>query len=123
MKRAAILTTLITLCQMASAQGPSLNAQPEPEQTMLRIQREKVAASIRDLMEIREYTHPLLKKYLPNHRFYLSYIPSRNISKASYLTGLGVVDRENRFSLFSNSQRSFLDLGRMFLFFINVPVD
>jgi hypothetical protein len=125
MRLSTILIALITLCQVASAQGPSLNAQSEHEQTMLRIQREMdIVGDLRDLMEIREYTHPLLKKYLPDYRFYLSYIPAHRVKdfdrdgnaretlvKASYLTGLGVVDPGNRFSLFSARPRRDLDLG------------
>src|SRR5262245_49061078 len=134
MKRSAILIILAILCQVAFAQASFLNAQSEHEQTMLRIQREAVAASVRDLMEIREYTHSLLKKYLPDYRFYLSYIPAHSekyfdrdrkekvrLVRASYLTGLGVVDRENHFSLFINSDtKPFLDLGLAFLKTANI---
>jgi hypothetical protein len=137
MKRSAILITLIALFFHAvPAQSLSLKAQPEHEQLMLRIQREAVDPSMRDLMEIREYTHPLLKKYLPDYKFYMAYVPAHSLKspidsdgnkketeillEAAYLNGLGVVDRENRFSFFSNRQEPFLDLGRAFLKNANV---
>jgi len=128
MKRAAILIALITLLHIAYAQDPSFKTRSEHEQLMLRIQREKVDPTMGDLMEIREYTHTLFKKYLPDYKFYLAYTPTYTLKirglgvkeeevllKATYLTGLGVVDRENRFSLFSNNPTPFLDLGRAFL--------
>jgi hypothetical protein len=128
MKYSAILITLIALCHIASAQTAPSKVQSEHAQSMLRIRRETVDVSMRDVMEIREYTHPLLKKYLPDYKFYLAYVPAHKrkyfesvgqeketLVKASYLTGLGVVDRENRFSLFENRPVPFLDLGRAFL--------
>jgi hypothetical protein len=133
MKRSAILIILIALSHIASAQGPSFKVQSEQAQSMLRIQRETVTPSARGLMEIHEYTHPLLKKYLPDYKFYLTYIPAHiqkyrgsdgkekeSLVKASYLTGLGVVDRENRVSLFDNRRVRFLDLGQAFLGTANI---
>jgi hypothetical protein len=133
MKHSVILITLIALFHIASAQNPSSKVQTEHAQSMLRIQSETVAPSVQDLLEIHEYTHPLLKKYLPDYKFYLAYIPTHkqkyfdsdgrekeSLVKASYLTGLGVVDRKNRFSLFDNSPRPFFDLGRAFFKTANI---
>jgi hypothetical protein len=128
MKYSVILITMIALCHGAFAQASSLKAQSKPEQSMLKIQREAIAVSTRDIMQVCEYTHPLLKKYMPDYKFYLAYIPAHKqkyfdvggieketLVNASYIPGLGVVDRENRFSLFENRPRPFLDLGRAFL--------
>jgi hypothetical protein len=128
MRRPASLIALVALFHIASAQATSSKVQSEHAQSMLRIRRETVDVSMRDVMEIREYAHPLLKKYLPDYKFYLAYVPTHRqkyidsdgkeketLVKASYLTGLGVVDRENRFSLFENRPMPFLDLGGAFL--------
>jgi hypothetical protein len=133
MKHSVILIILIALFHIAYAQNPSSKVQTEHAQSMLRIQRETVAPSVRGLMEIHEYTHPLLKKYLPDYKFYLAYIPTHkrkyfdsdgrekeSLVKASYMTGLGVVDRMNRFSLFDNSPTPFFDLGQAFLKTANI---
>lgn len=128
MKHSVILIILIALFHIASAQNPSSKVQTEHAQSMLRIQRETVAPSVRGLMEIHEYTHPLLKKYLPDYIFYIPYIPpykGRSVDRDGkekevpvgewYLSCLGIVDRKNRLSLFDNLQVGKLNFARAFL--------
>jgi tetratricopeptide (TPR) repeat protein len=64
--------------------------------------------------EIREYKHPLLRKYLPDYRFYVPYIPASPIynpqdntvkydySQGFYSVHLGIADRENHLTVFHN---------------------
>jgi hypothetical protein len=128
MKRPVILLALIILCNVTSKQILHVKAQSEPKQIMYSILRDREAGLKLASIEIREYTHPLLKKYLPDYKFYIPYIPpykGRSVDRDGkekevpvgewYLSCLGIVDRRNRLSMFDNLQVGKLNFARAFL--------
>jgi hypothetical protein len=67
-------------------------------------------AHIEDVpFEIREYTHPLLEKYLPDYRFYIPYFfpyhSDRYSCSGNYISTLGIVTKEGKLFLFDNSRK------------------
>jgi hypothetical protein len=72
-KRSAILIALMILC---TNQILPVRAQSDPKQIMYSILRNREVGLKLASIEIREYTHPLLKKYLSDYKFYIPYIPT-----------------------------------------------
>ena len=116
MKRPIILLVLAVLFNISFAQLWSVNAQLALKEEMKkRIRNRGECSIVKDIsLEMRKYTHPLLRKYLLTYKFYVPYIPAhKNIYSSEYNTyfpsargeyskALGIVDQKNHLFVFYN---------------------